>query len=64
MIISALQDIPAGSEVLLSYIEEEGAGLEERRAMLRDYGFKCACERCTAEELAGQLQQQQLLTCQ
>lgn len=61
MVLRALTDIAAGSEVLLSYIEEEGAGLQERRAMLRDYGFVCSCERCSAEELAGALQAQQLV---
>lgn len=59
-VITALSDIPAGSEVLLSYIEEEGAGLRERRRMLRDYGFTCACQRCEAEQLADSLEKQQL----
>eukprot|EP00882_Tetradesmus_deserticola_P014358 GHRQ01015269.1.p3 GENE.GHRQ01015269.1~~GHRQ01015269.1.p3 ORF type:complete len:150 (+),score=94.76 GHRQ01015269.1:785-1234(+) len=61
MVVRALRHIPAGCEVLLSYIEEEGASLQERRALLRDYGFVCDCERCSAEELAGLLQQQQQL---
>lgn len=60
VVITALQDIPAGSEVLISYIEEEGADLRERHRMLHDYGFTCACQRCEAEQLAGALQQQQL----
>lgn len=60
MAIRALTRIPAGSEVLLSYIEEEGADVHERREMLRDYGFLCKCERCSAEELAERLQKQQL----
>ena len=60
VVISALQDIPAGAEVLLSYIQEEGVDLQDRQLMLRDYGFVCACERCTAEQLADSLQQQQL----
>ncbi|KAF8072944.1 ATXR2 [Scenedesmus sp. PABB004] len=50
--VSALGAIPAGAEVVLSYIDEAGAGLAARRAALRDYGFTCACERCEAEELA------------
>jgi hypothetical protein len=61
MVVRALSGIPAGSEVLLSYIEEEGASLQERRAMLRDYGFVCRCERCSAEEVAGLLEKQQLV---
>lgn len=60
VVITALSDIPAGSEVTLSYIEEEGTDLLERRRMLRDYGFTCACQRCEAEQLADSLQEQQL----
>jgi SET domain-containing protein len=61
MVVRALTDIPEGREVLLSYIEEEGTSLQERRAMLRDYGFVCGCERCSAEELAAVLEKQQLV---
>lgn len=53
--VLALSSLPAGAEVLLSYIDEEGAGREERQVMLRDYGFVCKCERCEAEGLADQL---------
>lgn len=55
MVVTALAPIPAGGEVLLSYIDEEGAAYEERQAMLADYGFVCRCERCNAEELAAEL---------
>lgn len=60
MVITALCDMQPGSEVLLSYIEEEGASLAERQSMLRDYGFTCSCERCQAEQLADGLQHQHL----
>lgn len=39
----------------LSYIDEEGMDLEERREALAEYGFACACERCSAEALAADL---------
>ena len=49
----ALRPIAPGEEVTLSYIEEEGVGLEERRRALAESGFVCGCGRCTAEELAA-----------
>jgi SET domain-containing protein len=60
MVITALADIEPDSEVLLSYIEETDADLRERQAMLRDYGFTCACARCEAEQLTAGLQSQTL----
>ena len=51
----ALRDIEEGEEVVISYIEEEGADLAERRAALAEYGFVCQCERCEAEALAGEV---------
>jgi hypothetical protein len=51
----ALRRLAAGEEVTLSYIDEEGAGLAERRAALGAYGFVCRCARCEAEELAAGL---------
>ncbi|KAI3436369.1 hypothetical protein D9Q98_002422 [Chlorella vulgaris] len=54
-VILALRAIKAGEEITLSYIDEE-AQLEERQQQLADYGFRCACDRCTAEELAALLQ--------
>ncbi len=51
----ALTDIEAGEEVCISYIDEEGLNLEERRAALKDYGFVCNCPRCQAEVLAQEL---------
>ncbi|KAL4419340.1 hypothetical protein ABPG75_002643 [Micractinium tetrahymenae] len=53
-VILALCDIAPGEEVTLSYIDEE-APLEERREQLAEYGFACACDKCTAEELAAEL---------
>ena len=45
----ALKDIAVGDEITISYIEEE-ASYRERQAQLKDYGFKCECERCQREK--------------
>ena len=48
----AKRDIPAGTEVTISYIDDnERAGFLERRVKLRDYGFNCQCEKCVGEEM-------------
>lgn len=60
VVITALEDVAAGSEVLLSYIEEAGVDWAERQAALRDYGFVCACQRCQAEHLADGLKKSAL----
>lgn len=39
----------------LSPTPDEEAPLEERREQLADYGFVCACDKCSAEELAAEL---------
>jgi hypothetical protein len=36
----------------VSYIDEAQV-YSARQAALRDYGFKCACERCSAESAAA-----------
>ncbi|KAG1670694.1 hypothetical protein FOA52_010970 [Chlamydomonas sp. UWO 241] len=46
--ILALGHIAPGTEVTLSYINEE-AGFKERTAALRDYGFRCACDKCARD---------------
>lgn len=44
-VILAKQDIPAGAEVTISYIDET-LGFEERQLALQDYGFRCSCSLC------------------
>jgi len=46
---TARRPIAAGEEITISYTDEDGS-LEERRRDLLDYGFRCGCLRCTAEE--------------
>eukprot|EP00968_Pinguiococcus_pyrenoidosus_P011462 scaffold923_cov256-Pinguiococcus_pyrenoidosus.AAC.39 len=45
----ALDDIAADAELSISYIDSE-LPLDERQAMLRDYGFSCRCDKCTGEQ--------------
>ncbi|XP_076910110.1 histone-lysine N-methyltransferase ATXR2-like [Bidens hawaiensis] len=47
--IIATKPIKKGEEVTISYIDED-LELEERRALLADYGFICKCPRCVDEE--------------
>ncbi|KAL8253525.1 hypothetical protein R6Q59_031746 [Mikania micrantha] len=47
--ILACKPIKRGEEITISYIDEE-LELEERRALLADYGFICKCPRCVEEE--------------
>ncbi|XP_076886162.1 histone-lysine N-methyltransferase ATXR2-like [Bidens hawaiensis] len=47
--IIATKPIKKGEEVTISYIDED-LELEERRALLADYGFICKCTRCVDEE--------------
>lgn len=46
--ILACRSIKKGEEVTISYIDED-LELEERRALLADYGFNCECSRCIEE---------------
>ncbi|XP_042971748.1 histone-lysine N-methyltransferase ATXR2 isoform X3 [Carya illinoinensis] len=45
----ALGPISKGEEVTISYVDED-LPLEERQALLADYGFKCKCPKCLQEE--------------
>lgn len=47
----ARRAIPSGAEISITYIDDnERVSFRERRASLRDYGFECACAKCTCEE--------------
>nr|XP_043632123.1 histone-lysine N-methyltransferase ATXR2 [Erigeron canadensis] len=47
--IIACRLIKKGEEITISYIDED-LELEERQALLADYGFRCKCLRCIEEE--------------
>ncbi|PNH04170.1 Histone-lysine N-methyltransferase ATXR2 [Tetrabaena socialis] len=53
----AQRPIPAGSEVLLSYIDVS-LPYKQRQAELRDYGFVCRCGRCAAEAAEARARRQ------
>ncbi|KAG2444943.1 hypothetical protein HXX76_001679 [Chlamydomonas incerta] len=50
--VLAQRDIAAGDEVTLAYIDVS-LPYKRRQAELRDYGFVCKCERCTADLAAA-----------
>eukprot|EP00897_Mesotaenium_endlicherianum_P003106 jgi/Mesen1/2823/ME000172S01965 len=54
MYVRAMCDVPPGGELCLSYFPVDWS-LGVRRERLRDeYGFECACERCSLEEGWGE----------
>ncbi|BBN16381.1 protein MpATXR10 [Marchantia polymorpha subsp. ruderalis] len=64
-VLLAIRPIRKGEEITISYIDENH-DLEERQALLADYGFVCSCSRCiedssmkifSSRALAGMLQQ-------
>jgi hypothetical protein len=42
----AVRDIPAGSELTISYIYG-GAARDSRQSQLREWGFTCTCQQCS-----------------
>ena len=47
-VVIASEDIPAGTEVTISYIDEDG-DVAERTELLSNYGFVCSCDKCNRE---------------
>ena len=52
-VIVAKQDIPAGVEVTISYIDES-LSYDERQDALQDYGFVCHCPLCGLQDVSAQ----------
>jgi hypothetical protein len=48
-IIQTLRPVSAGTELTVSYIDEND-DYEERQKQLQDYGFECTCAKCLAHE--------------
>ncbi|XP_076910184.1 histone-lysine N-methyltransferase ASHR1-like [Bidens hawaiensis] len=44
--VRAMQQIPKGSEVLISYIETAGSTMTRQKALKEQYFFTCSCPRC------------------
>jgi SET and MYND domain-containing protein len=49
----AIDPIPAGSELLMSYFQVTLPRAQRQERLLRDYGFRCACPRCELEAAAA-----------
>ncbi|KAK6114806.1 hypothetical protein DH2020_007075 [Rehmannia glutinosa] len=45
-VVRAMQHIPKGTEVLISYIEIAGSTITRQKALKEQYFFSCACSRC------------------
>ncbi|GAB4861380.1 Histone-lysine N-methyltransferase ashr1 [Ancistrocladus abbreviatus] len=45
-VVHAVQRIPKGTEVLISYIETAGSTMARQKALKEQYFFTCACSRC------------------
>ncbi|XP_044510707.1 histone-lysine N-methyltransferase ASHR1 isoform X2 [Mangifera indica] len=45
-VVRAVQHIPKGAEVLISYIETAGSTMTRQKALKEQYLFTCACPRC------------------
>ncbi|KAL6296880.1 hypothetical protein ACE6H2_005022 [Prunus campanulata] len=46
-VVRAVQHIPKGAEVLISYIETAGSTLTRQKALKEQYLFTCTCPRCS-----------------
>ncbi|MED6128328.1 Histone-lysine N-methyltransferase ashr1, partial [Stylosanthes scabra] len=45
--VRAVQHVPKGSEVLISYIETAGSTMTRQKALKQQYLFNCTCPRCS-----------------
>ncbi|KAG8378315.1 hypothetical protein BUALT_Bualt08G0124600 [Buddleja alternifolia] len=45
-VVRAMQHIPKGTEVLISYVEIAGSTVTRQKALKEQYFFTCACSRC------------------
>ena len=52
IVVITLDDIPAGGQLFVSYIDEN-AELDERTEEIGDYMFTCKCEKCIDERMNG-----------
>ncbi|XP_020209505.1 histone-lysine N-methyltransferase ASHR1, partial [Cajanus cajan] len=46
-LVRAMQHIPTGTEVLISYIETAGSTMTRQKALKEQYLFTCTCPRCS-----------------
>lgn len=50
LVMTALRDVAAGDEVLISYVDARLPLDERRRTLAEHYGFDCRCARCHDEQ--------------
>ncbi|XP_057502364.1 LOW QUALITY PROTEIN: histone-lysine N-methyltransferase ASHR1 [Actinidia eriantha] len=60
-VIRAVQRIPKGTEVLISYIETAGSTTTRQKALREQYFFSCACPRCIKEGNSDDIQESAIL---
>eukprot|EP00731_Ephydatia_muelleri_P024917 Em0016g1188a len=48
--VRAIKDIPAGDQMLISYVDLVDSCLDRRSQLKKVYGFVCVCVRCLVEE--------------
>ncbi|GJV07294.1 histone-lysine N-methyltransferase ASHR1 [Tanacetum coccineum] len=59
--VRAVQHIPKGSEVLISYIETAGSTMTRQKALREQYFFTCSCTRCIKLGQRGDIEESAVL---
>ncbi|KAF8377029.1 hypothetical protein HHK36_030401 [Tetracentron sinense] len=60
-VVRAVQPIPRGNEILISYIETAGSTMTRQKALKEQYLFTCACPRCLKVGLYEDIQESAIL---
>ncbi|XP_047167625.1 histone-lysine N-methyltransferase ASHR1 [Vigna umbellata] len=60
-LVRAVQHIPAGTEVVISYIETAGSTITRQRALKEQYLFTCTCPRCSKMGQKDDIQESEIL---
>ncbi|KAI8365904.1 uncharacterized protein BYT42DRAFT_600671 [Radiomyces spectabilis] len=55
MIIRAIEDIPAGQEVTIAYVDAAHSRIYRQKALQEKYMFQCSCLRCDDTTIYGQI---------
>ncbi|KOM41628.1 hypothetical protein LR48_Vigan04g182600 [Vigna angularis] len=60
-LVRAVQHIPAGTEVVISYIETAGSTITRQKALKEQYLFTCTCPRCSKMGQKDDIQESEIL---
>ncbi|XP_041015983.1 histone-lysine N-methyltransferase ASHR1 isoform X1 [Juglans microcarpa x Juglans regia] len=60
-VVRAVQHIPQGAEVLISYIETAGSTMTRQKALTEQYLFTCTCPRCIKAGESDDIQESAIL---